>query len=210
MFGIINAIVSTSIEFSHETWITVLCFIALLIFTLTIGFFVLIFFGIEVRDPDVGISRTSFVTALDMSLRTSVNIAPDNQMTSMTYKVILITTMMFGFVVFSHYEALLATTLIVESDNMPYKSWNDVLQSGKKVLVWANANSELKFKVPPSGSVLRQIYDKQIGYMSDLGFKGSIPGVVKDDYAVFESLKSYEISPEYPCQITSADSYELK
>ena len=197
-------------EFSSNTWIAVFCFVALLTFTFAIVFFLLFFFEIEAKDPDVAISRCSIITSIDLCLRTSVNIAPDNQMTSMTYKVIIITSMMFGFVIFSHYEALLATTLIVESDNMPYKSWIDVLQSGQKVLVWQDANSELKFKVPPSGSVLRQIYDEQIEFMNDIGYKGSVPGVVNDDYALFESLAFYELLPEYPCQITAADSYELR
>ena len=109
----------------------------------------LLLFKIEGKDLYTGKLKYSFVTSVDMCLRTTVNIAPENQMTSLTYKMILMTTMMFGFIVFRHYEALLATTLIVESDNMPYKSWNDVLQSGRKVLVWEESDSELKFKVTP-------------------------------------------------------------
>ena len=93
---------------------------------------------------------------------------------------------------------------------MPYKNWDDVLHSGKNVLVWEAAVSELKFKVPPETSTLRKIFDNQIGYMNDVGFQGSIPGLVNDEYLVFESLKGYELYPEYPCHITSADSFELK
>ena len=43
-----------------------------------------------------------------------------------------------------------------------------------------------------------------------LDVKEVIPGVVNDEYAVFESLKGYELYPEYPCYITSADSFELR
>ena len=177
---------------------------------LTICFFMLFCFGIEAKYSDVSKLKHSFMTSLDICLRTSVKIAPNNQLTSLTNKMILFTTMMFGFIVFSHYEALLATTLIVEADNMPYKNWDDVLHSGKKVLVWEAAVSELKFKAPPEKTTLRKIFNNKIGYMNDLGFQGSIPGVVKDEYVVFESLKGYELYPEYPCQITSADSLELR
>ena len=199
-----------SIEFSPITWITTFGFIVLLIATLTIGIFLLLLFKIEGKDHYTGKLKYSFVTSVDMCLRTIVNIAPENQMTSLTYKMILMTTMMFGFIVFRHYEALLATTLIVESDNMPYKSWNDVLQSGRKVLVWEESDSELKFKVTPEGSMLRQIYDQQIGYLNDVGYQGSIAGVVNDEYVIFESLKAYELYPEFPCLLSAADSVELK
>ena len=144
-----------------------------------------------------------------MCLRISVKIAPDNQMKSLTYKLILVVTMIFGFVIFSHYEALLATTLIVESD-MPYNNWEDVLRSGKTVLVWETADSEMKFKVPPKGTTLRKIYDEQIDYINDIGHGGSIPGMINDEYLVFEALKPFEVSPEYPCQIVAADSQELR
>ena len=177
---------------------------------LTICFFLLFCLGIEANDSGVSMLKNSFMISLDICLRTSVKIAPDNKMTSLTNRVILFTTMMFGFIVFSHYEALLATMLIVEADNMPYKNWDDVLHSGKNVLVWEAAVSELKFKVPPETSTLRKIFDNQIGYMNDVGFQGSIPGLVNDEYLVFESLKGYELYPEYPCHITSADSFELK
>ena len=155
-------------------------------------------------------SRSSIVRAIDVCLRTSVTIAPEYEMTSLTYKVIIISVMMFGFIVFRHYEALLATTLIIEFDNMPYQTWSDVLQSGKKILVWETANSEKKFSVPSNGSILRTIYDKQIGFMDDIGYERSIPGIVDGQYAVFESLTPYELAPEYPCQIVAANSHELR
>ena len=174
------------------------------------GFFLLFFFGIEAKSSDVSKLKCAFISSLDICLRMPLKIAPNNQMLSLTNKVILITTMLFGFIIFSHYEALLATTLIVEADNMPYKSWSDVLHSGKKVLVWEAAASEQKFKAPPEKNTLRKIYDNQVGYMNDLGFERSVLGVVNDKYVVFESLRGYELYPEYPCHITSADSFELR
>ena len=157
--------------------------------------------GIETIGHEEETTKLAFVTSLSLCLRAFIKIGSNNNLNSYTYKVSLIMTLIIGFVLFSHYEAILASILIVEKENVPYESWNDVVESDKKILLWKGANSEKKFKDAPPGSLLRKIYNEKSEFMNDIGFEGSISKIIDDDYMVYEASAPYEVSSEYPCEI---------
>ena len=165
--------------------------------------------GIETIDHEEKKVKLAFVTSLSLCLRAFIKIGSENNLKSYTYKVSLIMTLIIGFVLFSHYEAILASILIVEKDNIPYNSWSDVVESNKKILLWKGANSEKKFKDAPPGSLLQKIYNEKSEYMNDLGFEGSISKIIDDDYMVFEASTPYEVSSEYPCEIRSVKARSI-
>ena len=132
---------------------------------LALWFYILVIFGIEEPNPGLKNQEFAFITSLNLCLRAFVKLAPEDILKSLTYKVILITTLALGFILFSYYEAILASTLIVESNNMPFNNWEDVVKSDKKVISWKAAPSEYYFRDAPNGSAKRQIYEEQMGYM---------------------------------------------
>ena len=195
-------------QFSNTTWLAIIGCLVFLVVLLALWFYILVVFGIEEPNPGLKNQEFAFVTSLNLCLRAFVKLAPEDILKSLTYKVILITTLALGFILFSYYEAILASTLIVESNNMPFNNWEDVVKSDKKVISWKGAPSEYYFRDAPSGSAKRQIYEEQMGYMKS--YRGVIPGILEGDELVFEALASYEGYPEYPCQITSVDTWELR
>ena len=185
-----------------------------LIGILTFIYYVLINFGIEDQNEDNFIESLSLAT--ELSLKTNIGDAPDSQMSSFTYRMSLLFVLIYGFVVFSYYEAYLGMTLIVESDKVPFENWEDVEKSDKNVLVWRGASSEAKFKDALPGSVLRKIYEEKINTVPDdkilnkVYASGSVKQILDDESIVFSTPPQYQRLDEYPCEITSANSIALK
>ena len=201
-------------EFAKVSWLSLGLFLILLIFILTIIYYVLTKTGIEDENADNFISSISLAT--ELSLKTNIQDAPDSKMKSFTYKMSLLVVLFYGFIVFSYYEAYLAMTLILENNNSPFENWEDVDKSDKNLLVWKGASSEAKFKDALPGSVLRKIYDEKITIVPEdkilnkVHASGSLAQIQNDESVVFSTLSSYQRFEEYPCKITSPKSMTLK
>ena len=85
---------------------------------------------------NVPLKKNALNYAIGLSLKAFIKMDFDNGMRSYTFKIILFSTLVCGFVIFSHYETVFASILIVESENLPYKSWNEVAESNKIILAW--------------------------------------------------------------------------
>ena len=88
---------------------------------------------------------SNFNLALEQSLKTALKISIDTENSSRTYKVLLIVMSVYGFVMITHYEVYLGSTLIVEKFEDTFKSWSDVATSDVKILTWHGGMIE-KFK----------------------------------------------------------------
>ena len=115
---------------------------------------------IEVKE-NVSSKKNSLISAISLSLRAFVKMDFDNGMRSYTFKIILFSTLVCGFVIFSHYETVFASILIVESENLPFKSWNEVAVSDKIILAWKGSTLYDWFEFAPEGSPLKKISIKE-------------------------------------------------
>ena len=138
--------------------------------------------------------------------------APEDDLSSLTYKIILFSTLFCGYITFSHYEALFASTLIVESEVLPYKSWNDVAKSDKLLFVTKDTINEDMFINAPSDHPMRKIYDEKIKVvppdlvLNKIGKKGSVPYIRSGEYLAFSNARSYKKLKQFPCEIAVLDS----
>ena len=120
-----------------STWIVVFILLLLLTAILSGMFYILEKSGVDVDDQQNYSSPARAISSgITLCLRASVRMDFDNGMTSYTSKIILFTTLTLGFIIFSHYESIFASILIVQSEIVPYKSWLDVDESGKTIFVW--------------------------------------------------------------------------
>ena len=198
-------------EFSGTTWIAILSFVGFLVILLTILFQLLPNNSILFTNEKGCFS--SFQLALEQSLKTALKISVNCENRSVTYRTLLIITSIYGFVVITHFEAYLGSTLIVEKVQDEFKSWMDVAESDLKILTWHASISEAYFRDSPSQSVLQQIYKEKVANeksLDDIGFKRSIHMIVNDRYAAFANHKLYSPFKEFPCEIDSVKSPLLR
>ena len=186
----------------------------ILLVTFSMMFYFLGIFGVEKKIDKNKLSAIS--TSLDLCLRCFVKMAPENEMKSYTYKIILFITLICGMITFTHYECIFASTLIVESNEIPFQAWEEVLESDANLLIWKGGSFESLLKDSPSGSTLRRIYEEKIEPLTPeesvnhLGYGGTIPLILSGNYFTFESVASYEQFEEYPCEIISLKTSNLK
>ena len=186
-------------------------FITFLAVFLMILFQVLSKTGIESEEDFKGFWG-HLTLALEHSLKTSTMLSVNVKMKSLTYKITLIFISIYGFVVLSYYEAYLGSGFIVKNTNQPYQTWNDVAESEMNLLVKHDSLFERYFK-DSSNEVLRGIYEDKIATspsLVDVGFKESISMIKSGQFIAYDNLRAYSKFDEYPCQIVSSKSIELR
>ena len=193
-----------------STWIIVFIVISTFVVLLTIIFYILNAFGIEVKSSENS-KRFALISSISLTLRSFVKMDFDNGMKSYTYKAILLVTLICGFVTFAHYETVFASILIVESQNIPYTSWQDISESGRNIFVWKGAIVYDMFKGAPEGSEMKKIYeDGKIKDVKAIGYENSIPLIMDGTHFTFDSVDLYKRYKEFPCQISPLITDELK
>ena len=178
--------------------------------------FAILFYALKKSNVESNKNKEAGIFAISLStnlcLRAFLKMAPEDNLTSSTYKIILFSTLFCGYITFSHYEAVFASTLIVESEVLPYKSWDDVAKSDKLLLVTRGSNNEDMFINAPSDHPMRKIYDEKIKVvppeliLNKIGKKGSVPYIISGEYLAFSSVRSYKKLKQFPCEITALDS----
>ena len=134
----------------------------------------------------------------------------DSSMKSHTYKIILFSTLICGFIAFSHYETVFASILIVESENLPFETWQDIVESDKYVMVPKGTSLYDMFEDAPEGSAMKKILDNdKVKDLKVYGYKGSIPFILDDTHFAFDDIDLYKEFKEFPCQISALKTDEL-
>ena len=154
---------------------------------------------------------SNFNLALEQSLKTALKISVDSENSGYTYKAILITMSIYGFVVITHYEVYLGSALIVEKIEDTFKSWSDVAKSDAKILTWHGGITEA-FKKSPS-YLFQQIYQDKIlneKSLNEIGYERSIALILSGKYVVYFNADIYSRFKEYPCEIDFVKSLELR
>ena len=154
----------------------------------------------------------ALISASSLCLRAFVKMDFDNGMKSVTYKIILFFTLTCGFVIFSHYETVFASILIVKSENLPYKSWRDIANSGKDIYVLFGGSTHDFFKDAIGGSAMKEIYnDGKIKDINPIGHLATVPEIANGNYFVFDDSTIYKALgvKEYPCSISTLKTREL-
>ena len=167
----------------------------------------------ETNQQNLDIAKRALESAIDMSIKTFLKIPPSLSLENSTYRIILFTMLLCGFLTFNHYEAIFASNLIAERDVELYKSWKDIASSKKNILVWKGTLIEDYFLNAPSGSILRKIHNDKIKdypSLADVGLIKSLDVVTKSDLFVFEDLTVYKTFDEFPCKVTSLKSTSLR
>ena len=184
-----------------------------LILTSTIILCLLKYFRVESNDErksSTGIS--AMLLSTNLCLRAFLKMAPEDKLTSSTYKIILFFTLVCGFVTFSYYEAIFASTLIVETEVLPYKTWEDIAKSDKLVFVYKDSVVEDMFINAPSDHPIGRIYHEKVNVvppdliLNKIGEKGSVPHIMTGKYLAFSNANSYKELKQYPCEITTLES----
>ena len=174
-------------------------------------FFFLIFFNVE---SGIKTGAISFATtfAISLCLRAFLEMAPNEKMKSVTYKIVLIVTLFCGYITFAHYESVFASTLIVESEVLPYKSWNDVAESDKLLFVLRGTINEDMFMNAPNDHPMRKIFEEKIKVVPEdlsfnkIGRKGSIPYIISNEFLAFSNVEAYDKFKEFPCEIIALEA----
>ena len=196
------------------SWIAIYIFSIILVCFLTFGIYNIGRNELE-KDKYCNIkcaAKSSLIVYLGAITKTS----PDLPLYSLSYRIMLLTIMFSGYLFITHYEAVTSSAFIVESEEMPFQTWEDVALSDKKILVWKGAASESKFKDAPKGTLLRKIYDEKISpvphekSIDNIGYKGSVEEIMSDKYIAYEAVVPYSQFEEHPCSITSNKAKELK
>ena len=169
-------------------------------------------FRVESNEKNNGAGIFAITLSTNLCLRSFLKMAPEDNLTSSTYKIILFSTLLCGYITLSHYEAVFASTLIVESEVLPYKSWDDVAKSDKLLFVTKGSINEDMFINAPSDHPMRKIYDEKIKpvppelELKKIGKKGSVPYIINGEYLAFSSVRSYRKLKQFPCEITALQS----
>ena len=204
-------------EFVPTSWLMILFLELLMLFGLATFIHILISSGVEKGFKN---KKPTWMFALECSFniayRALINKGTQYEFKSQSYKMFLTTLMFLGLVILSYYKAQMNAALNVEVDNIPFKTWSDVEQSDYGLLVWIGGVSEEPFKNAENESIMNKIYEQKIvplkdhgTHLSDTGFMGSVPNLLKGKFLAFENLRSFSYSDDYPCKITSIKSFEL-
>ena len=175
-------------------------------------FFFLKFFNVESGEKTTGAGLFATTFAISLCLQAFLKMAPDKKMKSVTYKIVLIITLFCGYITFSYYESVFASTLIVESEVLPYKSWNDVAESDKLLFVLRGTINEDMFMNAPIDHPMRRIFEEKIKVVPEelsfnkIGRKGSIPYIISDEFLAFSNVEAYDKFKEFPCQIIALEA----
>ena len=154
----------------------------------------------------------NIVVAFTNSIKIVLNLTKASRRKSITYRTLFVLSSIYGFIVVTHYEAYLGSTLIVETFQEPFKSWSDIAASDLKILTWHGGLSEeyFKYSLDP---VLKQIYKEKImneKALDEIGHEESISMIMSGRYAIFNNFQVYTPLQEYPCEITHVNAYELR
>ena len=170
------------------------------------------FFNVESGDKTSGAGIFATTFAISLCLQAFLKMAPNEKMTSVTYKIVFFITLFCGFITFSYYESVFASTLIVESEVLPYKSWNDVAESDKLIFVLRGTINEDMFINAPHDHPMRKIFDEKIKVVPEdlsfnkIGRKGSIPYIISNEYLAFSNVEAYDKFKEFPCEIIALEA----
>lgn len=156
----------------------------------------------------------AIASSIDLCLKALVKMAPDSELKSVTYKLMLMYTLIFGFVVFSHYEAIFASTLIVKSNSQKFNSWEDVAKSDEDLIIIRGSSTENTFRSARPNSALNDIYHEKIKNhdknLASLGLDDTISEVKTGKFLAYTSFDYFTSSTEYPCKVTDVRSVELE
>ena len=159
------------------------------------------------------VAKRALESAIDLSIKPFFKIPPCSSLDNSTYRMILFTTLLCGFLTFYHYYAIFASNLIAEKDIEPYKSWKDIANSKVNILVWKGTSIEDYFLNAPSGSILHEIHKNKIKdhpSLADFGLVKSLEVITTSDFFVFEDLTVYKTFDEFPCKVDSLKSISLR
>lgn len=200
------------IAFLLSTWQIILIIAA----SLTLISFALVYIDLlmhESNQQNHHIAKKALESAIDLSIKTCFKIPPSFSLDNSTYRIILFTMLLCGFLIFNHYEAIFASNLIAESAVEPYESWEDIANSKMNILVWKGTLIEDYFLNAPSGSILHEIHKNKIkGHpsLADIGLHKSLEVITKSDFFLFEDLTVYKTFDEFPCKVASLKSISLR
>ena len=153
-----------------------------------------------------------YVDVFINSMKTVLHLSKASRRNSVTYRTLFVLSSIYGFIVVTHYEAYLGSTLIVEKLQEPFKSWSDIAKSNLKILTWHGGLSEeyFRYSLDP---VLKQIYKEKImneKALDEIGHEESISMILSGQYAIFNNFQVYTPLQEYPCEVTHVNAYELR
>ena len=154
----------------------------------------------------------NFGVAFNNSMKIVLNLSKASKRKSFTYRTLFVLSSIYGFIVVTHYEAYLGSTLIVEKIQEPFNAWSDIANSNLKILTWHGGLSEEYFK-NSLHPVLQQIYKEKIMNemaLDEIGHEKSILMILSGQYAIFNNFQVYTPLQEYPCEITHVNAYELR
>ncbi len=119
-----------------------------------------------------------------------------------------------GMTVWIHYISQLNANLNVKVMQLPLSSYEDLVNSDFKFLLWTDTANEHQYKFSPKGSIRREVYEKKLKLqgpddsLNSLGMKGAIDKVLKGEAVVYVELENFSFEEEYPCSIIDVPQLE--
>ena len=201
-------------EFTNGSWLIIGLSYIILILLITFIVYILEQLNIEKVSENQHRFLFAFSKALSICLRAFIGKGSATGLKSQTYKFIVFSLTMLGFIVLCHYRAQMNAALNVDIKTFPINSWKELDKSNYKVLLLIGSIIEDKFKYAPSGSTLKNIYDEKIAVIPDheqrgaIGTKGSIDKVMSGGYIIYGSFEVFQRSNDYPCNIIEIKSFQ--
>ena len=78
----------------------------------------------------------SFTISLSLCLRAIINKGLTLKTKSQSFKIVLVVNMILGFIILSYYKAQMNAALNVDNSEVPFRNWEDIANSDKKLLIW--------------------------------------------------------------------------
>ena len=203
-------------EFDSKSWILIAFSGLSIIIIVMVILYILMKYGIEECQFASTYKRARFtlVSSLNISFRAYLNKPTNNRFKSQTYQCIRLILMVLGFILMSYYRGMLNAALNVDMNEIPIKTWEDVLQSHYKILVIIGTIHEDRFKY--GDDVRKQIHKEKIltveheKQLQNIGYGKSVPAITSGDYLVFDNDLLFITLNEYPCQIVDIPSRNLR
>ena len=165
--------------------------------------------NLEKKPKEQSKASYSFRTSLTICLRAIINKGYGLQSKSQSFKILLFVNMILGFIILSYYKAQMNAALNVDNSEIPFRTWADIADSDKKLLIW---NGSLQFDwfketIDPS---MKKIYNEKLVAFNELGFNGTVPLILDGEYLALSISGPYLQMEEYPCQLIPLTHPELR
>ena len=151
----------------------------------------------------------SFRISLNLCLRAFINKGLSLKTKSQSFKIILVVNMILGFIVLSYYKAQMNAALNVDNSEVPFRTWEDIANSDKKLLIW-NGSLQYDWFKDTKEPIMKRIYNENLVAINNLGFNGTVPLILDGDYLALSISGPYFQMEEYPCQLIPLTHKELR